>query len=212
MKPISRFVGTTILGGVLFLTPIVVLGFVLSKAFDVVRRGLKPLTALIPDALGSGPTMTTILTILLLALVCLLAGLVAQTLLAQKIVSALEATLLSKLPGYEYLKEAGTSVLGLSEFGGASGRARQSRRRLADRGADGVRRRRLRRGVHPQLAKPDVGIGLFRRRRPRAPGQRAARHSDRLPEAVRDRLGNAAGRTARRRSANVTPESGTASG
>ncbi len=115
MKPISRFVGTTILGGVLFLTPIVVLGFVLSKAFDVLRRGLKPLTALIPDALGSGPTMTTILTILLLALVCLLAGLVAQTLLAQKIVSALEATLLSKLPGYEYLKEAGTSVLGLSE-------------------------------------------------------------------------------------------------
>ena len=67
MKPISRFVGTTILGGVLFLTPIVVLGFVLSKAFDVLRRGLKPLTALIPDALGSGPTMTTILTILLLA-------------------------------------------------------------------------------------------------------------------------------------------------
>ena len=29
MKPISRFVGTTILGGALFLTPIVVLGFVL---------------------------------------------------------------------------------------------------------------------------------------------------------------------------------------
>jgi len=115
MQPISRFVGTTILGGVLFLTPIVVLGFVLSKAFDVLRRGLKPLTALIPDALGSGPTMTTMLTILLLGLACLLAGLVAETLLAQKIVSALEATVLSKLPGYEYLKEAGTSVLGLSE-------------------------------------------------------------------------------------------------
>ncbi len=116
MKPISRFVGTTILGGVLFLTPIVVLGFVLSKAFDVLRRGLKPLTALIPDALGSGPTMTTVLTILLLGLVCLLAGLVAQTLLAQQIVSGLEAAVLSKLPGYEYLKEAGTSVLGLSEL------------------------------------------------------------------------------------------------
>ncbi len=115
MKTLSHFVGTTILGGVLFLTPIVVLGFVLSKAFDVVRRGVKPLTALIPDALASGPTMTTILTILLLGLVCFLAGLVAQTVLAQKIVSALEATVLSKLPGYEYLKEAGTSVLGLSE-------------------------------------------------------------------------------------------------
>src|SRR5208337_5167210 len=69
MKPISRFVGTTILGGVLFLTPIVVLGFVLSKAFDIVRRGLKPLTALIPDTLASGPSMTTaILAIIILAL------------------------------------------------------------------------------------------------------------------------------------------------
>ena len=59
--------------------------------------------------------MTAILTILLLALVCFLAGLFARTLLAQKIVSGLEATVLSKLPGYEYLKQAGTSVLGLGE-------------------------------------------------------------------------------------------------
>ena len=35
--------------------------------------------------------------------------------LAQRIVSGLEATVLSKLPGYEYLKQAGTSVLGLGE-------------------------------------------------------------------------------------------------
>ena len=160
MKPISRFVGTTILGGVLLLIPIVVLGFVLSKAFVVLRRGLKPLTALVPDALGSGPTMTAILTIVLLALACFLAGLVAQTLLAQKVVNGLEAAVLSKLPGYEYLKEAGTSVLRPQRIGGASGRARATRGRLADRGADRRRRRRLRRRVRPQLAKPDVGIGL----------------------------------------------------
>ena len=115
MKLISRFVGTTILGGVLFLTPIVVLGIVLSKAYDFVRRGLQPLTALIPQALGSGPTMTAILAILVLGLMCLLAGLFARTMLAQRIVSGLEATVLSKLPGYEYLKQAGTSVLGLGE-------------------------------------------------------------------------------------------------
>ncbi len=100
MKPISRFVGTTILGGVLFLTPIVVLGFVLSKAFDIVRRGLKPLTALIPDTLASGPSMTTaILAIIILALLCFLAGLSARTPVAQKFVRGLEATVLSKLSG-----------------------------------------------------------------------------------------------------------------
>ena len=115
MKTVSRFVGTTILGGVLFLTPIVVLGIVLSKAYDFVRRGLQPLMALIPQKLASGPTMTAALTILLLGLMCFLAGLLAQTLFAQRIVSGLEATVLSKVPGYEYLKQAGTSVLGLSE-------------------------------------------------------------------------------------------------
>jgi len=115
MTAIMRFVGTTILGGVLFLTPIVVLEVVLSKAFDFVRRGLQPLTALIPQTLAPGPTMTAVLTVLLLGLVCFLAGLFARTLLAQRFVSGLEATVLSKVPGYEYLKQAGTSVLGLGE-------------------------------------------------------------------------------------------------
>jgi uncharacterized membrane protein len=115
MTAVWRFVGTTILGGILFLTPIVVLGIVLSKAFDFMRRGLQPLTALIPQNLASGPTMTTILAIFILALLCFLAGLSARTAPAQKVVSGLEATVLSKLPGYEYLKQAGTSVLGLGE-------------------------------------------------------------------------------------------------
>ncbi len=113
MKTISHFIGTTILGGGLFLTPVVVLALILSKAYDWARRALQPLAALIPDRFASGPTMTAILMVFVLALACFLAGLLAQTLLAQKIVSSLEAAVLSKIPGYEYLKQAGTSVLGL---------------------------------------------------------------------------------------------------
>ena len=115
MKAISRFVGTTILGGVLFLTPIVVLAFVLSKAFEFVSRGLQPVTALIPERLASAPTMTAVLAILVLAILCFLAGLFARTHLAQRFVRGLEGSVLSKLPGYEYLKQAGTSVLGFGE-------------------------------------------------------------------------------------------------
>ena len=79
MKALSHFVGTMILGGVLFLTPIVVLAFVLSKAFEFVSRGLKPVAALMPDRLASAPTATAILAILVLAILCFLAGLLAQT-------------------------------------------------------------------------------------------------------------------------------------
>jgi uncharacterized membrane protein len=115
MKTLSHFVGTTILGGVLFLTPIVVLAFVLGKAFQFVSLALKPVAARVPDRLASAPTATAILTVALLAIVCFLAGLFAQTHAAQRFVRGLEGSVLSKLPGYEYLKQAGTSVLGFGE-------------------------------------------------------------------------------------------------
>jgi uncharacterized membrane protein len=116
MQAISHFARTTILGGILFLTPIVVLGFILTKAYDMARRGLQPLAALIPDSLASRTTVTAILAVLLLALVCFLAGLFARTVWAQRMVNGLEATVLSKVPGYEYMKEVGASVLGVGEM------------------------------------------------------------------------------------------------
>jgi uncharacterized membrane protein len=115
MKTISHLVATTILGGILFLTPLVVLALILGKAYDFARKGLKPVAALIPDRFASGPASSAILAILVLVLACLLAGLLARTVLAQRIVGGLEAAVLSKVPGYEYLKQAGTSVLGVSE-------------------------------------------------------------------------------------------------
>jgi uncharacterized membrane protein len=115
MKTLSHFVGTTILGGVLFLTPIVVLAFVLGKAFQYISLALQPVAARVPDRLASAPTATAILAVALLAIVCFLAGLFAQTHAAQRFVLGLEGSVLSKLPGYEYLKQAGTSVLGFGE-------------------------------------------------------------------------------------------------
>jgi uncharacterized membrane protein len=69
MKAISHFLRTTVLGGILFLTPIVVLVFILDKAFDFARRALKPVTAIIPDRLVSGAPTEAILAIVLIAFV-----------------------------------------------------------------------------------------------------------------------------------------------
>ena len=115
MKAISHFLRITVLGGVLFLTPIVVLVFILGKAFDLARRGLKPMTAIIPDRFVSGATTEAILAIVFIAILCFLAGLLARTRLAQRIVAELERVL-SKVPAYEYLKQAGASVMGLGEM------------------------------------------------------------------------------------------------
>jgi hypothetical protein len=56
MRAISDFLRTTILGGILFLTPIVVLALILEKAFDLARRGLKPVATMIPPRLAFGVT------------------------------------------------------------------------------------------------------------------------------------------------------------
>ena len=114
MQAISHFVRTTILGGILFLTPIAVLGYFLSKAYSLVRRALDPVAALLPDGLPSGGP--AVLAILFLALVSFLAGLLARTIWAQRMVNGLEASVLSKIPGYEYLKQAGASVIGAGEM------------------------------------------------------------------------------------------------
>ena len=116
MKAISHFLRITVLGGVLFLAPIVVLAFILDKAFGFARRALKPVTSIIPDRFVSGVTAEAIMAIVLIAILCFLAGLFARTRLAQQIVGELESSVLSKVPAYEYLKQAGASVLGLGEM------------------------------------------------------------------------------------------------
>ena len=116
MRAISHFLRITVLGGVLFLAPIVVLAFILDKAFDFARRALKPVTAIIPDRLVSGVTAEAIMAIVLIAILCFLAGLFARTRPAQRIMAELESSVLSKVPAYEYLKQAGASVMGLGEM------------------------------------------------------------------------------------------------
>jgi uncharacterized membrane protein len=116
MKAISHFLQTTILGGAFFLLPIVVLAYLINKAFDFARRGLKPVAKVIPDQLVSGTTMETIMAVCLIVLLCFLAGLFARTLMAQKFTSKLESAMLSKVPAYDYLKQAGSSMMGLGEM------------------------------------------------------------------------------------------------
>ena len=79
MTAISRFLRTTILGGAFFLMPIVVLAYLLNKAFDFARRALKPVAKIIPDQLVSGAMMEAIMAIGLIVLLCFLAGLFART-------------------------------------------------------------------------------------------------------------------------------------
>jgi uncharacterized membrane protein len=117
VKTLARFVRTTILGGVIFLAPIVVLIVILAKAFGYAKTGIHAVVVHVPGVSELSIGIATTLSIALVALVCLLAGLIAQTVIAQRLVNALESSVLSKIPAYEYLKQESASALGVAEIG-----------------------------------------------------------------------------------------------
>jgi uncharacterized membrane protein len=116
MRALTQFVRTTIVGGLFFLAPIVVLIVILAKAFDFAKKGLNALLVHVPAAAELSPGAATALSVAILALVCLLAGLVAHTVIAERLVNILESSLLSKIPGYDYLKQESASALGVAEI------------------------------------------------------------------------------------------------
>jgi uncharacterized membrane protein len=59
----------------------------------------------------------TLLAVGLIVLVCFVAGLLARTKLAKKLVKGLDSEVLSKVPAYEYFKEVSKSMLGVQELG-----------------------------------------------------------------------------------------------
>jgi uncharacterized membrane protein len=117
MKTLALFVRSTILGGVFFLAPIIVLIVILAKAFAYAKKGVHAVVVHVPMVSDLRVSVATALSIAVVALVCLLAGLIAHTLIGQRLVSALESSLLSKIPAYEYLKQESASALGVAEIG-----------------------------------------------------------------------------------------------
>jgi uncharacterized membrane protein len=117
MRNILQFVRTTLVGGLLFLVPIVVLVIVLGKALALVHQVVDPLAEHIPVHSVIGLRTPMLLAIGAIVLFCFLAGFFARTAAAKKVVSRLETTVLSNVPGYEFLKGMGESMLGVEKQG-----------------------------------------------------------------------------------------------
>jgi uncharacterized membrane protein len=117
MKRILKFLRTTLVGGILFMVPGIVLVIILEKALVLTHKFVDPLAEHIPVHSVIGLRTPLFLAIGLLVLICFFAGFFARTALAQKIVRGLEGAVLANLPGYEFLKRMGESMLGVEREG-----------------------------------------------------------------------------------------------
>ena len=99
-----HFFKTTVLGGLVFLVPLVVLVAVLTEAAGLMMMVAEPVAEWIPvDSIG-GVALANVIVVIGLGLVCFLAGLVARGTVVRAAVESLESKVLSKLPGYVLIK------------------------------------------------------------------------------------------------------------
>ncbi|MXV53254.1 hypothetical protein GS399_19990 [Pedobacter sp. HMF7647] len=110
MKSVLRFLKATILGGLLFLAPLVVLIIVFEKAYHLLHRITAPLAANL-----AGVEFHNLVVIFLLVFICFIFGLISLTGPAKRLIAGLEDKLLSNIPGYTFIKETGAGMMGLSE-------------------------------------------------------------------------------------------------
>jgi uncharacterized membrane protein len=111
MKTLAEFIKTTLIGGLLIILPLYLSVLLLLKAGAGVLTLMRPITALIPVSVQ----FHDILGILLVVILCLLAGLVGRTGPGLRVKDAFERVVLNKLPGYAVLRGFAGRIAGRSD-------------------------------------------------------------------------------------------------
>lgn len=104
-----QFIKTTILGGVIFLIPFVVVIAVLGKAHQIMMLVAEPMGDWIPIDEVGGIALANVLALVAIVMSCFLFGLMARSVPAKKIYRTLDATLAS-IPGYAFVKAFADSI------------------------------------------------------------------------------------------------------
>jgi len=99
-----HFLKTTVIGGVVFLVPIVFLIMILTKAAQLMMMVAEPMAEWIPvDSVG-GVALANVIAAAAIVVVCFVAGLLARRALVKTTVDKLETKVLTKVPGYVIVK------------------------------------------------------------------------------------------------------------
>jgi uncharacterized membrane protein len=119
MNNLIQFLRTTLVGGLLFLVPLIALAVVIEKAYVLSRGIMVPLADHLPFDSFIGLPTPIFGAIIVVILFCFLTGLFARTMVARIDMEWLEIEMLSKVPGYLLLKGMSESMLGVEQQGGS---------------------------------------------------------------------------------------------
>lgn len=108
MRSIAEFTKTTLIGGVLVIIPIYLSVLLLVKAFAAVVGLVAPITHGLPPTLP----FRELIAILVLIAVCFVSGIAVRTGPGLRAKSALERSLLEKIPGYALIRGLAGRIVG----------------------------------------------------------------------------------------------------
>ncbi len=117
-KSINRFGfwKTTIIGGLLFLLPLIVLGALVGQIIPIVLVVAEALYDVVPLKTPAGIAVLILLAILILLLLCFVAGLLARRSFARRISRYFEKNITTLFPRYTIIKEQMKGSLGGAEL------------------------------------------------------------------------------------------------
>jgi len=115
MKLFFRFLKASVVGGLLFVVPLILLLVVLRHGVDLAQKAVAPIVRRLPVHTIGGVTVATLAAVTVLLLVALVVGLFAQTATGRRVREWLEYTILGRLPGYSILKGLLGGTGGLEE-------------------------------------------------------------------------------------------------
>jgi uncharacterized membrane protein len=118
MRRFCHFLLATIVRGLLFLAPIVLIALLAREGYQMLRHAFHPLARLLPAERVAGMLAEDFLTVLAIILVLLVAGLFVSTGWGRLISSRLEQEVLYRVPGYLIVRGA------VGNFPGLNGDAR----------------------------------------------------------------------------------------
>ena len=114
MKSKLSIAKTTVIGGIIFLIPLIILVIIMEKALGIMTVLSKPLSVLIPIESIAGIAVVDLITVAIIIILCFIAGLISKTAFASKIIQRIESNILKKIPFYSFVKSITESISGIS--------------------------------------------------------------------------------------------------
>jgi uncharacterized membrane protein len=111
LKQFWKSIVQALVGGFLFLIPIYLAILLLLKAMKSLGRVVRPMARLLPESFPA----ETVISLLIVLVLCLLVGVVLRTSLGQVGRTRIENSLLCKIPGYEVIRSMTRQLAGQGE-------------------------------------------------------------------------------------------------